>query len=453
MSDQTKFSFGLDFNKVFKDDQGKRHVLAIASDNLPDSDRERMSDLAVQSMVSDAKNNRVRIIDNHRATIPFGRSSDAELVIRDDGALEFLIDIELDDRFPQADALYDSVSMNTGEYQLSIGAFIDHSKDDAILWDSSGDQVVRVINRVNLDHVALTPADGAANPRTRFITAMSKALDDNGWENQVENDDFSEENIDNKEESGLINNDIKRYSQDEVVEALELANRVSAVINSKEIPVTDVDTVEETATENEVEIEIAGGTDETTEVETSAEKSESESSEEVVAEEASAETEEEVDKEDETTEEVAESTEESTEEEAEKEQTEEVTAEVETAEETAEVGLEAVKSLDNDSLGQLISAALEEKESRESQAKPEFDAAEALMSLAESFKGVEEAIKSLKSTIEGQDQTLKSLDSRVENIENIEGAGGPNASKVTKSVKTPNNGVFAGIFGPARANR
>ena len=182
MADFAKWVASTNLSKAYKDDAGKMHVTAIVSDSLTDLDNDQMSYKALQGMVEQFKKG-VDLIDNHRSTFGFGRTVDANLIMdKDKNGQAFwkvMVDVELDNDSYEAKTLYNEVSSGTCKKQLSIGGTVPHKEKDAlgVTFDKGG-RMVRQVNKVELDHLACTRKDMAANPRTSFVNAIMKSLDE-----------------------------------------------------------------------------------------------------------------------------------------------------------------------------------------------------------------------------------------------------------------------------------
>ena len=216
MSELTKWVAVSNLSKAYKDDSGRMHVTAIASDSQTDLEGDAMSRPALESMVQQFKKG-VDLIDNHRSTFAFVRTIDAQLITEKgqtgDICWKVLVDIELDDSYPEARALFREVQENRCNKQLSIGGSVPHTEKGAlgVSLDKSG-KMIRSVNKVNLDHLACTRKDMAANPRTGFLAAVLKSLDEaNAFEDIVpETVESKDEEIDNTEVEGVETDELTK---------------------------------------------------------------------------------------------------------------------------------------------------------------------------------------------------------------------------------------------------
>lgn len=175
------FNFDLKIQRVYKEADGTPHVIAVASDSLPDVEDDRMSKMAIESMARQLFSG-VDLIDSHKSTMPYGVTvggSVNKTTFQGQPVYELIADIKLDMRFAHAQKLLECVEEGRCEYQLSIGGFIDRSVRNAVQVEQLEDgSIVRTINAITLDHIATTRAGFAANPRARFLSAIIKSLDD-----------------------------------------------------------------------------------------------------------------------------------------------------------------------------------------------------------------------------------------------------------------------------------
>lgn len=181
MANIAKWVVTTNLSKAYTDDKGKMHVTAIVSDNLTDLENDQMTQKALAGMVEQFKGG-IDLVDNHRSTFGFGKTVDAHMIMDRSQGNPFwkvMVDVELDDAYPEAKRLYDEVKSGKCTKQLSIGGSVPHMVKDALMQKISSDgRTIRLVNRVDLDHLACTRADMAANPRTGFLSAVMKSLDD-----------------------------------------------------------------------------------------------------------------------------------------------------------------------------------------------------------------------------------------------------------------------------------
>lgn len=174
---RVEFGFEVTLNKAYKSTGGGMRVVGAASDTVADVQGERMSSKAIKSMAAQAKKG-IPLLDNHRDTHGYGKSVDGWVEEKGDQRV-FMIEFELDPKYPQSIDLYSDINKGTSDKQMSIGGTIDPNNPAAVTWERSPQgQMCRVINEITLDHVASTRAMMAANERTGFISAVIKALTD-----------------------------------------------------------------------------------------------------------------------------------------------------------------------------------------------------------------------------------------------------------------------------------
>lgn len=175
---EARWNFDAVITKAFKDENGKMHVKAIASDNLEDKHGDRMSTGAIISMAKQANKNATPILPSHHDAFSIGKVFEAK-AIHKKTRVQFFLDAILDEDMPQSEKLFNSVKKGNRDFQLSIGGFINLDNEKAIEFEEGKDgHIVRVINDLKLDHIAVTRKDMAANPRTGFRGALVKSLQD-----------------------------------------------------------------------------------------------------------------------------------------------------------------------------------------------------------------------------------------------------------------------------------
>lgn len=174
------FSFDAVCEKAWQDEKGKMFVRAVASDDRLDLQRDRMSANALKKMADAAKKG-VPFLETHRSVFEFGKTVGGDVVDFEEGGKKvqkFVVDVELDGDFPQARKLFKEVAGNTCKRQLSIGGKLNLKNKEAVHVEMTPTGLARTINDLDLDHIASTRESQAANPRTSFTEAISKALDD-----------------------------------------------------------------------------------------------------------------------------------------------------------------------------------------------------------------------------------------------------------------------------------
>lgn len=191
------------FTKAYtKEIDGKvnYYLEAKVSDDGVDLENDQMSLKALELMRDAALGKgvvKVRgLIENHRSTFAFAKILDAEIVKDESGLNSLIFVFELDEDFPYSKKLFKSVKEGLNEYQLSIGGYVDFKSKDAIKFikDKTG-KIIRQILKIILEHVAVTPFNQAANPRTSFISAVSKSIGEKEEVILEEKIDFSKYNL------------------------------------------------------------------------------------------------------------------------------------------------------------------------------------------------------------------------------------------------------------------
>lgn len=179
--DNVKFEFGADCEKAWQDEKtGKMLVRAVASDDRLDLQRDRMGNHALQKMVEAARKG-VPFFETHRSVFEFGHTVDGAITEKDEGGKkvrQFVVDVELDGDFPQARKLFKEVAGGVCKRQLSIGGKLNLKNRDAVSVEMTPSGLARTINDLELDHIASTRENQAANPRTSFTEAVAKAIED-----------------------------------------------------------------------------------------------------------------------------------------------------------------------------------------------------------------------------------------------------------------------------------
>lgn len=180
MKDLIPWEAGCLVEKAYQDSNGKMHVVAVASDDCTDLQSDCMSKSALNKMAGDATKG-VPLLDNHKSTFEFGRTVKGAVVTKEvDGKTvqQFVVDLELDAEWPHAKALYKEIKNKQCIKQLSIGGKLNLKNPNAISVEMTEKGLVRKINDLELDHIACTRSQHAANPRTGFVSAIMKSLDD-----------------------------------------------------------------------------------------------------------------------------------------------------------------------------------------------------------------------------------------------------------------------------------
>jgi len=174
------FDINADSYRVWKDADGNRYVTAIISDNKPDKANERVSEAALEDFVSYVKTKSIPLLPSHRESFEIGLSSDARTIKKGD-AVQLEMDFKLIDGDERADRLYKEIDDGECKRQLSIGVFVDHRERNSVYFEvNKQGRRIRVLNKMQPDHVAVTRENHACNPRTKFTDAVMKALDEAG---------------------------------------------------------------------------------------------------------------------------------------------------------------------------------------------------------------------------------------------------------------------------------
>lgn len=165
------------------DDRKTKYVVVKASDNLIDLQRDIIDESVFKDVIEDAKRGAIRLTASHHIPFGFGTSVDAWTQRDSDGTVSLFIMFKLKDTYGESFDLFDDIINGRGNlYQVSVGGNIldyMHKADPRY-------GVVRVIKKAKVNHVAVTWAGMAVNPRTGFVQAMAKALD--LWEKERRTD-------------------------------------------------------------------------------------------------------------------------------------------------------------------------------------------------------------------------------------------------------------------------
>jgi len=163
---------------------GTQHVVGVASDDKEDFHGDRMGSGALRMMRDSAKKKKLPLLPDHRGTFELGHTHDAKLTKVADNSTQLSIDFELHPLSSDAKILFQQIESGRPEKQMSIGGYIpDDSR--AIRFEETEDgRRVRVIEMLDLDHVAVTRKDHAANARTQWQFAVSKTIDE--WEEKMQ---------------------------------------------------------------------------------------------------------------------------------------------------------------------------------------------------------------------------------------------------------------------------
>ena len=191
MDNRKYCSFPVKATKAYVDDAGMKHVVAIASDTGLDWYLERFAEMAIDDMVMYSRQRKankpeeglVDLRETHWDTFGIGFADDGEKVVSEKTDLHsYRVDLALKPNVWQADELYNDVKRGVVDKQLSVGGYIPNWDTDyevvrETFENDGGEEVevsVGVIKRFMLEHIAVTPPEGAANPRTEFEFAKGK---------------------------------------------------------------------------------------------------------------------------------------------------------------------------------------------------------------------------------------------------------------------------------------
>jgi len=169
--------------KAYQDDKGKMHVIAVASDDGIDLQKDQMTTDALEKMAAQALKG-VPLLESHRSTFEFGKSVHGTVGNKkdEDGKIikQLVVDVELDGEFPQSRKLFKEIQSGGCARQLSIGGKLNLKNKSAISIEMTNKGLVRKIHDLDLDHIACTRQNQAANPRTNFVEALMKSIDEAG---------------------------------------------------------------------------------------------------------------------------------------------------------------------------------------------------------------------------------------------------------------------------------
>ena len=213
MADFLPWETNVSVMKAYQDDAGKMHVVAVASDDGTDLQSDQMTEKALTKMASQALSG-VPLLDNHQSTFEFGRTVSAQVVTKEvDGkpVRQFVVDLELNADYPEARALFKDIKNKRCNKQLSIGGKLNLKNVNAVSVTMTSKGLVRKINDVDLDHIACTRARKAANPRTGFVDAIMKSIDDaDAWEKFKESDETNTDNLDFTSSENTMNVEMEK---------------------------------------------------------------------------------------------------------------------------------------------------------------------------------------------------------------------------------------------------
>ena len=173
---------------------GLKTIEAVASDDKLDYYEERFSEESIDDMVYASRQRKelkpeeglVGLQESHWEVFEIGYAVDGmKTENAKNQSKEYKVVLALKKDNWMADELYTDVKEKRIDKQLSVGGYIpDWEKDYEVVEETfvneAGEDVeiqVGIIKRFTLEHIAVTCPDGAANPRTQFITAKSKGYE------------------------------------------------------------------------------------------------------------------------------------------------------------------------------------------------------------------------------------------------------------------------------------
>jgi len=177
------FSAGARLFKAYEE-QGEKFLVVDASDSLPDKQggydpvtrRFWKADVIAPSFLQKMKDlaaaGKVELVEGHSGAIPLGVS-----VSVDKSVSHFRPIFKIDQENPVAMYLWEKVRRGELDRQVSIGGRLDPAAV-RFRYDPTVGGYVREITNGAIDHVAIVRPGTAANPRTGFVEAIAKALDE-----------------------------------------------------------------------------------------------------------------------------------------------------------------------------------------------------------------------------------------------------------------------------------
>lgn len=173
VEDFTKNAFGfggapVTFIKAYTKDK-VRHVVVKASGLKVDRQDERMDPSAIDDMTEACKAGDVHLLDNHYSSFEMGVSTGA--TVNEDG--EMFVDFALNDTHPNNDQLYDECEKGICKRQASVGGTVTKARYE---YNEALGKAVKVLEHVDLDHVAVTREGHSAYPDAEFVGAIMKAV-------------------------------------------------------------------------------------------------------------------------------------------------------------------------------------------------------------------------------------------------------------------------------------
>ena len=148
---------------------GKKYVQVKASGLKVDKQDERMAPSAIEDMVQACKDGKVELLDNHFSSFEMGKSVDAST--NDQG--EMLVDFELNDTHPNNEQLFNECAAGTCKRQASVGGNVTKAHYE---YNEEMGKAVKVLDHVDLNHIAVTREGHSAYPDAEFVGAISKQV-------------------------------------------------------------------------------------------------------------------------------------------------------------------------------------------------------------------------------------------------------------------------------------
>lgn len=161
------FELTLPLTKAWEDEQGRMWFEGVASSTRLDRQRERMTAQALEKM---AQFRGLELLPSHKAG-PLEMLGTVQECWADDSS--FRVAGILEEENPQARILFKRVQAGRG-YGLSVGGRVTRAH-----WgfDERAGGQVRLIDDVELDHIALCRPEQAANPDT-YLAVLAKAAEE-----------------------------------------------------------------------------------------------------------------------------------------------------------------------------------------------------------------------------------------------------------------------------------
>lgn len=166
------------FVKAYTAGDKTRHVIVKASGLRVDKQDERMAPTAIDDMVQACKAGKVELLDNHFSSFEMGKSTDAHVADEDepDSNIEkgdMLVDFALNKTHPNNDQLYEECEKGLCKRQASVGGNVTKAHFE---YNEDLGKAVKVLDHVDLDHVAVTREDHSAYPTAEFVGAIMKQV-------------------------------------------------------------------------------------------------------------------------------------------------------------------------------------------------------------------------------------------------------------------------------------